>query len=552
MPSRIRRGDQASLEGFGPSSLLPAWMLVGVVGVVGTQLAIVGFFDWSDVCVVFVMTVAVHGRDRRLMSVVSVVLFTGSFPPYSWPTWWFCFVPILWMWRNQELKLSMIRLGLEAVAVGFAMGWLSTGFVRTALPAWGWVIHAVACVLYSLQVAAFAVAIRVTRNKPVPVAAVTCTLAAVGGELFAAWCGVAWSVTNFALTVGATPLAQWSRWITPFGVSGLLYLVNFLLIIEDSGKLVTKWIGPALGLGICVVTWVGGYMIAATVRFEPLSFSVLLVQPHLKASKNLPWRPWIDLDRLTRASLSRDGAVDLIVWPETCLSESLSDGERSNVSDIAGRLSVQDFAHVLTPIYDANCLVGAVLAERGTTLRFGLKVANVRRFNCACLISKVGDIARHEKLALVPLKEGLPDSLNIDWMRNRILPALEFRQQLSYGRSFATLSFRDRIGIRRSIAASVCYESLFPWLPQYRASMHADAIIHLVYDGHTAEHRGMMQRHIIACQYRAIETRKWNLICSTWSGSAVIDPSGKIVSMLPGNAGVIRNELANGKGTRLW
>jgi apolipoprotein N-acyltransferase len=53
----------------------------------------------------------------------------------------------------------------------------------------------------------------------------------------------------------------------------------------------------------------------------------------------------------------------------------------------------------------------------------------------------------------------------------------------------------------------------------------------------------MIERHIRACQYRAIETRKWNFVCSTWTGSAIIDPSGKIVAQLPGKAGVLRSNV---------
>ena len=70
--------------------------------------------------------------------------------------------------------------------------------------------------------------------------------------------------------------------------------------------------------------------------------------------------------------------------------------------------------------------------------------------------------------------------------------------------------------------------------------MHA--IVHLVYDGYTVEHPGMIQRQVRACQYRAIETRKWNLVCSTWSGTAIIDPSGRIVRQLPARAGVLRSD----------
>ena len=70
------------------------------------------------------------------------------------------------------------------------------------------------------------------------------------------------------------------------------------------------------------------------------------------------------------------------------------------------------------------------------------------------------------------------------------------------------LSFRDREQQERVIAVSICYESFLPWLPQYRNSQAAEAIIHLVYDGDFVDHPGVLQRQILACRYHAIETRK--------------------------------------------
>jgi len=555
----------------------------------GAFLIVATTLGLHDVFVLAAMVAIVTGTTRRILATGTVLLYTVSFPPFSWPTWWFCVAPLVWMWRDRALKRTTFQCLAEAMAIGFAMGWLSTGFVRAGIPAWGWLVHAAACVVFSLQFVAIALAIRFTRDKPVFLAAPLCALTAVVGDLFEAWCGVSWSVTNLALTVGATPLAQWSHWITPFGVSGLLYLVNFHFVRENSSNLGRRWLGPATGVGIAVLAWCGGSLIAAAVSVEPLPFTAILVQPHLKASNAEPWRPWVELDRITRTSLSQDGLVDLesigirmydgppspslaettgirrprravvhgesragpvdlVVWPESCLSESWNPGAQSDVNDIATRLTVQDFAHVLTPAYKTNCLVGAVMLERGTTRRYGLEVAEMRRYNCGYLVSKSGNIARHEKLDLVPFKEGLPGVLNQDWIRNRVLPALQLKQPLTPGRDYDRLSFHDRDGKERSIAVSVCYESLLPWLPQYHRSTTADAIVHLVYDGNTAEHPSMMQRQVRACQYRAIETRKWNLVCSTWAGSVIIDPSGKIVAQLSATPGVLRSDTVGSKG----
>jgi apolipoprotein N-acyltransferase len=511
-------------------------------------LGIVLPVDWPSWIVLGGVAASVVRMRRRILAIGAVLLFTASFPPYSWPTWSFCLAPLVWIWRDPSVRLSRLRLMLEAVMIGFAMGWTSTAFVRAGLPAYGGVIHAAACVVFSAPVVAVAAVMRKLRNQPVALAASAAALTAAGGEVLQAVGGVSWSVTSFALTVGATPLAQWSHWITPFGVSGGLYLMNFLLIPDNSTRLIRRWLGPATGMLLLASTWCGGKLMAAAVSADSLPFSVLLVQPHLKPGDDDSTRPWLPLDRLTRAALSSGATVDLVVWPETSLSESWRDEPHADVETPPWRLTVDDFARMLTPMYGTHSLVGVVLAEVGTKQRHGLPVAEVRRFNCGCLISAQGEITCHFKLALVPLKEALPRRCDFDWIRNRVLPLLKLNPLLTPSREHRPLSFRDRLGIERRIAVSVCYESFLPWLPQYRDADAVDAIVHLVYDGHFVDHPGILQRQIRACQYRAIETRKWNLVCSTWSGSSIIDPAGAVVDQLSAVAGVLGNHTAGRKG----
>lgn len=190
--------------------------------------------------------------------------------------------------------------------------------------------------------------------------------------------------------------------------------------------------------------------------------------------------------------------------------------------------------------------------KRETTHRYGLEVAEGRRYNCGCLVSGLDKITCHEKRALVPFKEGLPGWLNQGWIRGRILPALQLHAPFTPGSQFRLLSFSDRHQQQRTIAVCVCYESFLPWLPQYRKTAPVDAIVHLVYDGDSIKHPELLQRQILACRYRAIETRTWNLVCSTWSGSAIIDPAGRVVCQLPATAGVLRSDdLGSSKVARL-
>ncbi len=526
---------------------MPLRLMRPHAGLVAATMVVGVSFSWIDAIVVVAAAFAVQGAARRLCAVGTVALFTMSFPPWSWPTCWFCLAPLVWIWREREPDLSLARLGMEAVAVGFAMGWLSTGFVRAAVPAWGWLLHGAACSIFSLQFVGIALAIRLLRNRSVLVAAALTAVMAVGCEALQAWCGLVWSVTSLSLPVAATPVAQWAAWITPLGVAGVLYWVNFLIVPDGrAGGLWLRWLGPATAVGIAVTAWFGGALIASATTVDPAPFSVMLVQPHLKGEKEVPWRPWIELDRLTQASLDEEGPVDLIVWPESCLSISpLDDPTRatdSTASDFEHRLTVADFAETLRPRYKTNSLVGVAMWKRVVEKRYGLQVPVIRRYNCGCLVRRSGETSCYEKQALVPFKEGLPSWLEqASWIRGRVLPFFQLKAELTPSNRFRLLSFRDRCDNEQTIAVSVCYESFLFWLPQYGKQATVDAIVHLVYDGGWYKHRGVIQRQILACRYRAIETRKWNLVCSTWTGTTIIDPRGRVLHSLSSKPGVLRS-----------
>lgn len=506
-------------------------------------------FSWTDAIVLAGAAFAVQGLGRRLWAAGAVCLFTLSFPPWSWPTCWFCLAPLVWIWRQSEPRQSMARVVLEAVGVGFAMCWLSTGFVRSAIPAWGCVFHSVACVIFSLQVVPIALAIRVLRDRPLIVAAPLTAVAAVACEALQAWCGLVWSVTSLSLPLAATPVAQWARWITPLGVAGLAYTMNFLILPDRQATTKRlRWIGSLTALGIGAAAWLGGNLIADATHISPMPFSTMLVQPHLKGEKQVPWRPWIKLDRLTQTSLDREGPVDLIVWPESSLSTSPLDDPTGEAGDgtlaFERRLTVAGFSETLLPRYGTNCLVGVAMWRRAVETRYGLQVPMVRRYNCGCLVQSSGEASCYEKQVLVPFREGLPGWLEeTPWIRSHFLPFFQLKGELTPSRRFRLLAFRDRHNQERTIAVSICYEAFLFWLPQYRDSSDVEAIVHLVYDGVWHNHREVIERQILACRYRAIETRTWNLVCSTWAGTAIIDPAGRVAAQIPAEPAVLRSDL---------
>lgn len=269
-----------------------------------------------------ICTVVVSPSWRKGCALASVVLFTLAHTPHTWPTYFISLAPLVWIWRQNAVPLSLTRCVLEAAAVGFAMCWLITGYVESAVPTWGAILHASGCLLFSMQIVGIALAAHWSRNVSLMLAAPLITAAAITGELAQAWLGLTWATTNPSLAIATTPAAQWSSLLTPFGISAALYLCNFVMIPGAKGNWAMRFRGPATGFAVLSCLWFGGMVIESQVVVQPLSFTAMLVQPHVEFKKDRPWEPWNVLDPLTTKSLATSGPVDLIVWPETCLTES--------------------------------------------------------------------------------------------------------------------------------------------------------------------------------------------------------------------------------------
>ena len=422
----------------------------------------------------------------------------------------------------------------------------STGFVRAGIPYYGLILHAAACLTFSLQIAGIAIAIRLFSGGSVPFSAAWTSVFATVLEMIQAYFGVTWAVTNPMLTMANTPVAQWLAILPPFCLSTLLYFVNFLLALDRSKKQECSWRGPVFGVSVLFLLWIGGFLLASKVSFQPLKFTAMLVQPHLPYSIHEQWRPWLKLDELTMSSLDENGSVDLIVWPETCLSESVfGEGESSEI-DVQKQMTLSTFSQTMQLKYATNCLVGVAVTKKAVSVKYGLPVSEVDRFNCGCLISPSGLVDCHEKTTLVPFTEGVPEWLDFKVIRQFVLPVFGCQAPYKAGRGLHRIPFHDQSGTLRTIVVAVCFESWHPWLLQYHQEKRVDAIVHLIYDGDFVNHPELIERQVLSCRLRAIETRTWNLVCSNWSGSAIIDPCGSIVCQLPAQAGVLRSNLNPG------
>jgi apolipoprotein N-acyltransferase len=493
--------------------------LQGSSQAVGVAAWLVGLFalcrlldgrHYGDDAVVLSTFVFLNGGGRRAaIGLLTILLFAATFPPLAWPLYWVCYAPMARLWRASDAPARR-WLG-EAFGVGFSMCWLTSPFVRSDFGHWGIAIQAVGSAVFAFQVIGIAAALRATRSRSAFLAAPAVALVATALEVLRVSV-LRWPLLVLAFPAAPTPMAQWAALVGPFGVSFLLYTINFLGI---PGRIALRcprtWAPPLAASACATLAWLGGERIAAGVRVEPIPFAAILVQPHRLVQ---PWPPDATRDRqtadlldsLTRAALDSGPPVDLIVWPEATLRGDDS-GPGRPPRPAGDEPSLGWLYHRRMPEYRTPCLVGAVV--RG---------CDGRRYNSACLVTPDGEVSRYDKRMLVVGAEGA------------FTPGGDYRR----------LEFRVRTGRPLRLGVAICYEMHFPDLPQYHPDHRPDVIVHLNNESWYRGYPGMHTHGTWACQYRAIETRTWQLVCATWTRSAAIDPRGRLRAILPPRPGVLR------------
>ena len=70
-------------------------------------------------------------------------------------------------------------------------------------------------------------------------------------------------------------------------------------------------------------------------------------------------------------------------------------------------------------------------------------------------------------------------------------------------------------------------------------------MVHITNDSLFRRHTAYFQYEVWMCQYRAIQTRSWQLLCNNWSHSAVIDTKGRVRRILPQGPAVLSTHGVN-------
>jgi apolipoprotein N-acyltransferase len=196
-----------------------------------------------------------------------------------------------------------------------------------------------------------------------------------------------------------------------------------------------------------------------------------------------------------KAGEKDQGTSRVIVWPETTLNSS-------------SKLNDAFFVEIMRHIGENTLLISG-----------GLKTDPVTRevFNSAYFISGSGRLLRYDKQLLLPYSETSP---LIDLLDAYYSAPSEF----TAGRT--PLCIKAPEG---NVGASICFEILYPGFIRQSVKQGAQYLVNISNDSWFGD-SPMPYIHLNAARLRAAENRRFLLRTSNSGISAVISPTGKIIS----------------------
>lgn len=238
---------------------------------------------------------------------------------------------------------------------------------------------------------------------------------------------------------------------------------------------------------------------------------------------------------------------DLIVWPETCYPfgwftiapgldpKQVNEKYRDAVSRHRGVIRFYASGRAdgfipnpnwVAPPWRSNVLLGLNSYEWDGSREVPA--------NTAILFDKDGtDLARYDKMHLVPFGEYVPFRETLPWMTTFTPYTHDY--SCRPGESWTRFPLTTRDDRNYTFGCLICYEDSDPYLArQYVRSEPVSFLVNISNDGWfngTEEH----EQHLAICRFRAIEARRSVVRAVNMGISCVIDPDGRVIA-LPGDS----------------
>ena len=249
--------------------------------------------------------------------------------------------------------------------------------------------------------------------------------------------------------------------------------------------------------------------------------------------------------------------ADVLLWPESVVNRWMEEAQPS----------IAETALAQTLMYPVPLLYGGLafrprpedefkrLLEQFPQAKTGELYNSLRylRFNSAFMVTPAGAIVgRYHKRVLMPFGEYMPfadiipaikelSPMTGDFSKGDLLEPLQTEVATASGAA-ATL----RAG------ALICYEDLVPALSNDAVLRGANVLVNITNDAWYGATAAPYQHHLLA-QWRAAETRRYLLRVTNTGVTAIVDPFGRTVAVLPiFTEGVLTEQIRLLEGTTLY
>lgn len=293
-----------------------------------------------------------------------------------------------------------------------------------------------------------------------------------------------------------------------YGITFLIVFINCLLfdLVTVKGR---KVIVSELLVGVILVGAVLGYgfyrvsdIEKAAKNTDPVSVS--LIQGNIDQS--VKWDPLFQLKTLNlyqRLSIeAAESKPQIIVWPETAAPFFFQDNNHK-----------RDYVLDLAETTGSYLLFGSPSYERKEGKNYLL--------NSAYLVSPSKEIVgRYDKVHLVPFGEYVPLKEFLFFIDKLVAGAGDFIP----GDGFSPLMMEGK-----KAGVLICYEGIFPEIAREYKKNDADLFVNITNDAWYGRTSAPYQ-HLSMIVFRAVENRLPIVRAANTGISAIINPTGKVVS----------------------
>lgn len=450
-----------------------------------------------------------------VISSISGILLIFSFPKFGEGfIAWVALVPLLYAIKDTK-RLT------EAFSLGFITGllchigilyWITFVVVHYGkLPYFAGISAMLLLAVYlSVYIALFASSIVYFRHRDIPVILVAPAMwTAFEYAKSYLFTGFPWENLAYSQYM-YLPLVQMADITGIYGITFIIVMVNVIVydVILMTKPETKRIIGEvAIGCVIILIICVYGILKIYNVRnslnnADPVDVSI--IQGNI--DQDIKWNPQFQKETInTYKNLSLSKAVSgsgLIIWPETATPFFFQDED------------------------DMHRMVIDLARNSGSWLLFGSPSYEKNKeglsfLNSAFLVSPDGNIrGQYDKVHLVPYGEYVPLRPLFPFISKLVAGVGDF----SSGKGFYPLSLdHHKIGVL------ICYEGIFPEAGRSYKEAGAELLINITNDAWFGMTSAPYQ-HLSMTTFRAVENRIYIARAANTGISAVIDPTGKIVS----------------------